>query len=416
MKILLCHNFYQQPGGEDQVFADEGRLLESQGHDVLRYTLHNDDIAHMSRWSVAVKTLWNSRGHAELSKLLREERVDVMHCTNTFPLISPAAYYAARSAGVPVVQSLHNYRLLCPNALFLRDGRVCEDCLGRLPLPAVVHGCYRGSRAGSAVLTAMLGFHRALRTWKRMVAAYIALSEFSRDKFIAGGLPADRIHVKPNFVAPDPGTGDGEGGYAIFVGRLSPEKGVETLLAAWRHVTAAIPLWIVGDGPLAGMVEQAAAGDSRIRWLGRRPPEEICPLVGEAACLVMPSACYEHCPRALLEAFAVGTPVVVSGMGAMAEFVEDGVTGLHAAPGDPVDLAGQVAALLTDPDRLARLRRNARCAYETLYTARTNYDRLLSIYQQALDRAPGSRQRTNVPTPAVAEATGSTMIETTVAR
>jgi len=384
MKVLFCHNFYQQAGGEDQVFADESRLLESRGHQVSRYTLHNDDIADMGRLEVARRTFWNGDSYVGLRTLIARERPDVMHCTNTFPLISPAAYYAARAEGVPVVQSLHNYRLLCPNSVMLRDGRACEDCLGKwIPWPAVVHACYRESRAASAVVAGMLSMHRMLRTYQRMVSVYIALAEFSRRKFIAGGLPAERIVVKPNFVDPDPGPGAGGGRHAVFVGRLSVEKGIDVLLAAWSRLKDQTRLKIVGDGPLAETVRQAAAADPRIEYLGRRPRQEVADLMGDAACLIMPSICFEHGPKSLIEAYAKGTPVIASRVGAMAEQVADGVTGLLFSPGDPCDLAVKVADLLRGACHREPMRRAAREAYETSYTAEPNYRALLAIYQRA---------------------------------
>jgi len=387
MKILLCHNYYQQPGGEDQVFADEASLLQSHGHEVMRFTLHNDAIDGMSRWSLARRTLWNRQSYHQLRQLMRQERPDVMHCTNTFPLISPAAYYAARAEGVAVVQSLHNYRLLCPNAQFHRDGRVCRDCMGRrLPWPGVLRGCYRNDRAASAVVAAMLGVHRALKTWTRTVDVYIALTEFSRRTFVEGGLPAERIVVKPNFVHPDPGPGSGDGQYAVFVGRLAPEKGVNTLLAAWSRLSPPIRLKIVGDGPAANAVRQAASADPRIQWLGFRPLDEVCSILGEAACLVMPSTWYETFGRTMIEAFAKGTPVIASRLGAMAELVDDGRTGLHFEPQNADDLASKVERLLADPAEAARMRGEARLQYERKYTAEANYRMLMAIYEQACGR------------------------------
>ncbi|MBI3466080.1 MAG: glycosyltransferase [Planctomycetes bacterium] len=384
MKALLCHNFYQQPGGEDQVFADEARLLESRGHQVLRYTLHNDDIDRMGRLGVARRTFWNGGAYAALRTLIARERPDVMHCTNTFPLISPAAYYAARAEGVPVVQSQHNYRFLCPNSLLLRDGRVCEDCVGKwTPWPAVVHGCYRESRAASAVVAGMLTVHRMLRTYRRTVSTYIALAEFSRRKLIEGGLPAERIVVKPNFVDPDPGVGPGQGGYAVYVGRLSAEKGIDVLLAAWSQLKSRTRLKVVGDGPLAETVREAARADQRIEYLGRRTRQEVSDVVGDAACLVMPSICYEHGPKSLIEAYAKGTPVIASRLGAMAEQVVDGVTGLLFAPGDPSDLAATLTNFLSDVSHQERMRHAARDAYQRKYTAERNYRALMAIYERA---------------------------------
>jgi glycosyltransferase involved in cell wall biosynthesis len=395
MKILLCHNYYQQPGGEDQSFAAEGRLLESRGHDVLRFTLHNDAVAGLSKLGVARRTFWNSEVHDQVRALVRRERPAVLHCTNTFPLISPAVYHAARAGGAAVVQSLRNYRLLCPGALFLRDGKVCEDCLGKsIPWPAVLHRCYRQDRAASAVVAAFLAGHRALRTWTRAVDLYFTPSAFARRKLIEGGLPADRIAVKPNFIDPDPGPGTGKGGYAVFVGRLSPEKGLDTLLGAWERLPGDVRLKVVGEGSLAERVRAACARDGRIEWLGRRSPEEVLEVVGEAACLVMPSLWYETFGRTVIEAFARGTPVVASRIGALAELVEEGRTGLLFEPGDPADLASKVERLLADP---TRLRPAARQEYERKYTARTNYEMLLAIYEEALARQAARASRGTAP-------------------
>lgn len=271
-RVLLCHNFYQEPGGEDQVYADEGLLLESFGHEVIRYSRHNDDIANMSRLQTARATFFNKQTLEEVRKLIRKEQPDVLHCHNTFPLISPAIYVAANEAGVPVVQTLHNFRLLCPSALFLRNGRPCEDCLGKLlAWPGVLHACYRRDRAATAVVAGMLAVHRLGGTWVRRVQQFIALSEFSRRKFIEGGLPAGRLAVKANFMRNDPGYGGGRGGYAIFVGRLAAEKGIEALLAAWRRLKTPLPLKIVGDGPLAGQVLRGR----RFRLANRLPGTPI---------------------------------------------------------------------------------------------------------------------------------------------
>jgi glycosyltransferase involved in cell wall biosynthesis len=383
MKILLCHNYYQQPGGEDQVFADETRLLRSNGHEVLPYTLHNDAIQHMGSWKIAGQTIWNRGTYNEVRKLIRRQRPDLMHCHNTFPLISPSVYYAARIENVPVVQSLHNSRLLCPNGLLLRNQRICEDCLGRfISWPSVVHGCYRGSRAASAVVTAMLATHYAKKTWTRAVDRYIALTEFSRQKFISGGIPAKMIAIKPNCVDPDPGSGAGRGGYALFAGRLSPEKGIDVLLDAWSRLDGRIPLKIAGDGPLAERVRAAAAENRAITYLGRQPLAELLPLVGEAACLILPSVWYEQCPKILIESFAKGTPVLASRLGAMAELVDHGRTGLLFAPDSAEDLATAVRQLWAQLPA-TDMRRAARQEYEAKYTAKSNYEQLMEVYRQA---------------------------------
>lgn len=385
MKVLLCHNYYQQPGGEDQVFADEAALLESRGYEVLRYVRHSKDAGAMGRLQAVNQTLWNPLTFDELGKIIRTERPDIMHCTNIFPLISPAAYDAAQVEGLPVVQSLHNFRTLCVNGLLMREGSPCEKCVGRsVPWHGVAHKCYRDSHLASAVLATSISAQRLKRESRDPVTLYVALSEFSRQKFIQGGFPADRVVVKPNFVAPDPGVGDGFDGGAIFVGRLSEEKGIDLLLDAWKQITAPIPLTIVGDGPLAETVWEAAQGDRRITWLGRRPIEEIYHLVGDAAFLILPSRCYENCPKTILEAYSKGTPALVARQGAMREFVADGETGLHFTPGDAADLADRASQMFDATSTLTTMRSRAREEFETKYTAEVNFRKLAAIYDQAL--------------------------------
>jgi glycosyltransferase involved in cell wall biosynthesis len=387
MKILAVHNRYQRPGGEDQVFVDETALLEAGDQRVLRYEVHNDQVEQVNRLALVKDTVWNSSAYRELGALIRRERPDVVHFHNTLPLISPAGYYAASAEGVPVIQTLHNYRLLCPVALFFRDGRVCEDCMGKaVPWPGVFHGCYRGSRAASGTIATMLSVHRAFRTWTEMVDIYIALTEFARNKFIEGGLPAGKIIVKPNFVAPDPGRGQGRGGYALFVGRLAPEKGTGTMLAAWERLGTRIPLKIVGDGPLRDQVVGAAARQSNVLWLGHRPVADVHALLGKADMLVFPSEWYETFGRVAAEAFATGTPVIAADIGAVAELVEHGRTGLKFRPGDPEDLVAQVEWALSHPAELRSMREEARAEFEAKYTAERNYRALMKIYEAALER------------------------------
>jgi glycosyltransferase involved in cell wall biosynthesis len=387
MKILAVHNRYQRPGGEDQVFVDETALLETRNHRVLRYEVHNDQVKHMNRLTLAKVTIWNTSAYRELGALIRRERPDVVHFHNTLPLVSPAGYYAARAEGVPVIQTLHNYRLLCPVALFFRDGRVCEDCMGKaVPWPGVVHGCYQGSRAASGVIATMLTVHRALRTWTEMVDVYVALTEFARNKFIEGGLPAGKIVVKPNFVVPDPGRGQGGGGYALFVGRLAPEKGTGTMLAAWDRLGTRIPLKIVGEGPLKDQVVGAAARQANVEWLGHRPVADVHALMGKADMLVFPSQCYETFGRVAAEAFAAGTPVIAANIGAVAELVEHGRTGLKFRPGDPEDLVTQVEWALSHSAELRCMREEVRAEFEAKYTAERNYRTLMEIYEAALER------------------------------
>ena len=396
MKIVVAHNYYQQPGGEDQCVAAEVAMLSTHGHKVITYCLHNNAIDAMNGIEVASRTIWSQPAFREMRELFRTHRPQIVHFHNTFPLISPAAYYAAQAEKVRVVQTLHNFRLLCPGGALFRSGYVCEDCLGKpIPWRSVTHKCYRGSRAASAAVAAMLTVHRALGTWRNEVDVYIALTEFARRKLVEGGLPGDKIAVKSNFAEPDPGPGSGRGGYGVFVGRLSPEKGVETLLAAWRHLDGSLPLKIVGDGPMASLVWKAATENSRIQWLGNMPLETVYALIGEAAFLVAPSECYETFSRVTMEAFAKGTPVIAARPGAMAELVEDAQTGLCFTRGDPAGLATKVRQIMAQPLELARMRRAARQKFERDFTGRSNHKRLMEIYEQALSGRPNGETLLN---------------------
>jgi glycosyltransferase involved in cell wall biosynthesis len=391
MNILVAHNYYKQPGGEDQCVAAEVAMLRAHGHKVTEYCLRNESIDAMSSLSVASRTIWSLPAFRELRKIFRAHQPQIAHFHNTFPLISPAAYYAARAENIRVVQTLHNFRICCANAVLFREGKVCEACLGKsFGWPGIVHKCYHDSRSATAAIATMVATHRLLGTWRKAVDAYIVLSEFSRRKLLEGGLPADKIAVKSNFAYPDPGLGAGTGDYALFVGRLSAEKGVETLLKAWRHLGGRLPLKIVGDGPLAPLVKQEAEENSAIQWLGKVPLEAVYSLLGEAAFLVLPSQCYENFPRVIIEAFAKGTPVIVSQLGAMAEIVQDGRTGLQFKPGDPIDLAEKVRGMLANPLTLPRMRRAARQEFEQRFTADVNYRSLMMIYE----RAVSSRRQT----------------------
>ncbi|WP_045235243.1 glycosyltransferase family 4 protein [Deinococcus pimensis] len=385
MNVLVVHNFYQQSGGEDQVFEAEVSQLRRSGLNVSTYTVSNEAIDDAGKLRVAAQTVWNPQSARALAKIVRSDEIDVVHFHNTFPLISPAAYAAVRSEGAAVVQTLHNYRLVCANGLLFRDGHVCEDCVGRfLPTPAIRHACYRDSRAGSAVVATMLATHRALGTYRRDVDMYLTLTDFARAKLIESGLPADRMLVKPNFLSDDPGVGTGDGGYALFVGRLSPEKGLDTLLAAWRRLGQDLPLRIVGDGPLEEDVRRAALEVPGVTLLGRQQRAGVLELMKGARLLVFPSECYETFGMTVVEAFAAGLPVVASDIGSAGSLVDPGVTGLRFRSGDADDLVRQVHALLGDADAHARMRREARRTFETLYTPEVGVRKLRDVYEQVV--------------------------------
>jgi glycosyltransferase involved in cell wall biosynthesis len=383
MKFCLVHNRYQQPGGEDEVFSAEAALLLQHGHEVTEYREDNRRIMEMGGLRAAVQTVWSLQSQRKLQRMLERVAPDIVHFHNTFLLISPSAYYACRKAGVPVVQTLHNFRLLCPAATFFRNGEVCEDCLGSSTFyPAIIHRCYKGSYSRTAVVSAMLALHRFVKTWQRQVDIYVALTEFARRKFIEGGLPEEKIMVKPNFICPDPGAGDGAGSYVLCVGRLSAEKGMLTLLKAWQLVKT-IPLKIVGDGPLYDELKMFVETRelSCIEILGRRSRADVFDLMKGARFLMFPSQWYEGLGLTVIEAFACGLPVVAARLGAMREIIQDGRTGLHFAPGDINDLADKANWVWTHPTEAERMGREAREEFTTKYTAESNYKILMKIYQ-----------------------------------
>ena len=388
MKILIVHNSYQQPGGEDTVFRQERDLLRRAGHEVLTYEKSNfevDEYTGVKKFALIRDVMWNSSTRREFGQMLSENKPDVVHVHNTFMRISPSIYSACAEEGIPVVQSLHNYRLLCPGTNFFRAGKACEECVTHSMWRGIAHGCYHESSVATATVAAMLKLHRVLGTWENLVHSYVALSEFSRQRFIAGGLPAEKISVKPNFVDPDPGPRQSDGDYGIFVGRLSEEKGLETLLAGFA-LTPKVPLIIVGDGPPLKSLKQLASSRSltNVVFRGRLPRQETWSLVKGARFLIQPSECYENFPMAVAEAFACGTPVLCSRLGAMQEIVSDRRTGLHFNVEDPQDLAAKVMWAWEHRTDMAQMGKAARAEFEAKYTAEKNYRMLMELYQRAI--------------------------------
>ena len=385
MKILLVHDRYVQSGGEDTVFASETDMLRRFGHTVVHYVEDNQRIAGIGQVRMAVKTHWSSASYNRLMRLLRRELPEVAHFHNTFPLISPSAYYACHNAGTPVVQTLHNYRLVCAGSLLLRNGRLCEDCLHRrLPWPGMLHSCYRGSRIQSAAVVSMLVFHRLLGTWRRKVDFYITPSEFAKRELVKGGLPESRIAVKPNYVYPEPGPERRDGGYALYAGRLSSEKGIAVLLDAWRRLKG-IPLAIAGEGPLMDLVRELTRGWPELELCGQCSRSEVFALMKGARVLVFTSTCPESFSMVVAEAFACGLPVIAPDFGAAAELVENLRTGLLFRSGEPQDLADKLAWLWSHAVEARRMGLEARAEFEAKYSVERNYPLLMDIYSRAMN-------------------------------
>ncbi len=384
MKILFAHCRYQQTGGEDRAVEAEMAALRQAGYDVSILERDNDAIATI--WDKA-KTAWSLPGtdavQAELRAEIAEHAPDIIHAHNIFPLITPSLYDAARDLGLPVVQTLHNYRNICASALLMRDGRICEDCIGASPYQAVLHRCYRGSIPGSFALARMIVHHRNKSTWSRSVDRFIALSEFSKSRFVAAGFPANKITVKPNspaaLFAEKPEAQERSG--ALYVGRLSPEKGIAPLLRLWKKDWP--PLRVVGDGPDTPALDEAVR-DGRAVALGPLGPEAIAIEMRRAALCIIPSRCYENFPMVLGEAFASGLPVLASNIGALGELVQEGRTGAQFDPFDPDSMTRTIEAAFADPDRLARWGATAREHYERHLTTAEATSQQTAIYESLI--------------------------------
>jgi glycosyltransferase involved in cell wall biosynthesis len=393
MKICLVHNSYEQRGGEDVVFEQECAMLERAGHQVVVYQRSNAEIEQLTplgKISLLKDSVWSTNSRRDFSRLLDLEAPDLVHVHNTFVMVSPSIYGACKLRGIPVVQTLHNYRWICPAATLYRDGGVCEDCVTGSLWNSVCHGCYRDSRAATAGVALMIGWHRSLSTWNASIDRYIALTNFSRDKFIEAGFSPDKIAVKPNFVGADPGPRTGTGDYAVYVGRLSSEKGLGTLIDAWQRLPAPIPLRIVGGGPERAALE-AQVRQRRIpcvSFSGGLSHAETMEVIKGARFSIVPSRWYEGFPMVIAEAFACGVPVLCSRLGAMEEIVADQRTGLHFAAGDAGDLAKKAWWAWRHPSEISKMGRAARREYENKYTADKNYALLMEIYEHVLDRKP----------------------------
>lgn len=375
-RVLIVHNGYQQRGGEDSVVESEKALLERAGHHVAFYGRHNDEVDRLSRRELLAESFWSKRTQADIAQLVTSFQPDVIHVHNTWPLVSPSVYGVARQYRIPVVQTLHNFRLMCPQAMFLRQGRVCEDCLGKVPWRGVVRACYRDSAAQTAALASVVTWHRWRGTYDSDVTRFIALNEFCRDKFVAGGLPAKKMAIKSNFVD-DPGLASEVRQGGLFVGRLSEDKGIGVLLSALKLGGSGCD--VIGGGEMLDAVRMQL-GD---RCLGFMALPDIMARMRRASYLVMPSLWYENFPRTLVEAYANGLPVIASRIGALAELVEEGVTGLLFEPGDPDDLATKMAWANAHPERMLQMGAQARSRYEARYTPEANLKSLIQIYEDA---------------------------------
>ncbi len=386
MKVLMVHNRYQQRGGEDAVVDAEACLLRDRGVEVRRLDADNDAI--QGTWAKIQVSINQFNGSPvtrhRVAEALEQFRPDVVHVHNWFPTISASIFRQCKTANVPVVHTIHNYRLLCVGATLFRDGRVCEDCIGStFRTPGIRHKCYRGSGLGSAAGTLGMLTHWAAGTWHQSVDKFIALTDFSRQKLIEGGLPEQKIVVKPNFVEPQPEPGPGDGNYFLYAGRLTEEKGLRTLLECWKNGPELAPLWIAGDGPLRNEVQQAAEAMPHVKWVGMRSSEEVVFLMKRAKATLCPSLWYEGMPRVVIESLAVSTPVIASQIGGYPEMIVDGESGALFAAGNAGALLNRIREL-EEASAFRRMRPDARLRFLSEYTGEKNFSVLLNIYKTAI--------------------------------
>ena len=397
MKILYAFNYYREHGGENQWYRSEPELFESRGHQVSIYSRDNrelDKLNVLQKAALFWRTSWSEETYQAIRKILRENRPDIVHVYNTIVLISPSIFYACRDEGVPAVQTLYNYRPVCPVGTFLRDHHICEECLEHSLWRNVQHACYRGSRVQSAALSLSLQRHRKMGTWRNCISAFIVPTPFMKAKLARGGLPAEKIVVKPNWHAPDPGVRIGVGeSTVLYVGRLTSEKGIGVLLRTWKAASpGTVPgLRIIGDGPVREEVAAFVTANPKanVQYLGRRSHDEVIDEMKRAGALVIPSLWYEAFPHTILEASACGVPILASRLGTLPDVIDDKVTGLLFNPNDSADLAEKIRALFSNSDSNA-LRERLGCAarekFLRKYTADRAYELLTEVYEQAITR------------------------------
>jgi glycosyltransferase involved in cell wall biosynthesis len=386
----MLHNRYKNKGGEDQSYEAEAQVMLSKGHEVETLEVSNEEL-QTSNLETALRGVWNPSSYDSVADLIDSFQPDILRCFNLFPQLSPSVYYAAKRRRIPIVQSLHNYRLFCVNGLFLRDGRICELCLGRnFAWPGVKYSCYRDSRPGSLAVASIHGVHRFAKTWNK-IDAYIALTDFMKEKFIQGGLPSEKIHTRSNFIHPNPVQGSGDGRFALFAGRISPEKGLETILQAWESKSMSVPLKIVGTGPEQERLRNEFAPSDKVQWLGQLSHTETLELMGQSTFTIAPSTWYEPFGRVIIESFAKGTPVVAANLGAIPEAIDPGVDGYLFPPGDASELIRSVQQILSNEAHRQEMRTNARAKFATRYSSDVIYENSMEIFRKAIEIKRGKK-------------------------
>jgi len=384
MKVLIVHNFYSVESGENIVVRDEIRLLRESGIDVCTYEKSNRTAANMTKVQILSHLIWSQSTYNELSAVIDENRPDIVHIHNTFPLMSPSIFYAAKRKGCAVIQTVHNYRMMCINAALFRKRNVCTKCVGKLvPYHGVIHRCYKGRILASLLLTVAATIHNALGTWRRQVDLFLAVSVFCENILKSAGIPDSKILVKPD---PMPrievNNGQHRKDYFLYLGRLSPEKGPDFLVDTWQRYKIAVPLWVVGKGPLADTLMDLSAGYPMINIVGEVPRPEAIRILRNAKCLVVPSLCYEAGSVVVQEALGTGTPVICPDKGGPFSLSGNGHAATVYRLGDGQDLAKKIEMFLQDEDKVREKAENGIHIYNKMYEEKANIEVLKGIYNR----------------------------------
>ncbi|MBL4710014.1 MAG: glycosyltransferase family 4 protein [Flavobacteriales bacterium] len=377
MKIIQAHNFYQLSGGEDTVVAGERALLEEKGHQVIPYYKHNNLLkgSFKEKLKLINSTSWSKATFNEMDALLKEYKPDVCHVHNFLPLISPSIYDACIKNDVPVVQTLHNYRLICANGLFSREGKVCEDCLTQSPMGSVMKKCYRNSALQTYIVANMLLQHNKKGTWSNKVDKFICVTEFAKNKFIQHGIPESKLSVKPNFVSTRL-VKEKKEDYLVYVGRLEKEKGVDLIMKIAASVS--IKIKMLGEGVLASELSRI----SNVELIGQKAHAETVDYIANAKALLFPSILYEGMPMTILEAFSVNTPVIATDIGAMKSMIEHQRTGLLFPLNSQNAFLEAIKFILENENKMKEISNFAYEEFKLKYSKESNYRMLNLLYQE----------------------------------
>jgi glycosyltransferase involved in cell wall biosynthesis len=389
LRILQVFNEYRTRGGEDTVTRLEAEMLRRHGHEVQRLLVSTktiDGAGPLTLAAAGLGTVWSFHGYSLMKRAIASFSPDLVHVHNSFPLLSPSIFWAAHRAGIPAVQTIHNFRFACASATLLRNEKPCQDCVGRFPWPALRHRCYQDSLPATSAVVAMNVFHKLMRTFMSKVHGYIVLNEFSKEIMLRAGLPEGRVHIKPNFVLEPDKLPVPRQRQVVFAGVISRPKGVHLLLQAWAKVSAKdCNLVLIGDGPARIELEREYAKVPGIEWRGAQTRQEVIDTLAVSQWMVLPPLFYENCPMVIPEAFSVATPVIVPNHGAFPTFVTHSHDGLLFVPGDSASLASTLALALNASNEVwSHFSENARATCQRTFTEAHNYEQLISFYGNAI--------------------------------